>query len=716
MSYELEDFFPKEDPEMARYERHVELFGTDNDFLLIAIDHGKSVFNLRFLQELDSLTKALADLTDVRNATSATNYSEPVFAPLGMLQVPVVNLQEARFQRDSAKIFHEGTLVNVLFSQNAQAVTLVVECEERLSKRRSDELLSSIEQTCARTEMGQVFLSGRIHGQYHYIQKMQDEFRFFLLISFVLLLLVLSLIYRNVWAVLLPLLIVALTVVWTLALVVLMGRTLSIMTVALPTILFVVGTSDVVHILERYREELGKGLDKIDALLNSLREVGLATVLTSLTTAIGFLSLLVSSIAPIREFGVITAAGVLIAYLLAFTVLPPVWVLLPAPKQFSKPKHSGLWAKLLGRSFLFSLRRRKLIGIVAAMLVLLAAFGIQQIKVNNYLLEDWPDDDPQKQEFFYFEDNFSGVRPFELQVELKNDQTLFDLELLQKLELLETHLTEEYGVRGVSSILSLLRGTNKALLAGSSSAYRLPESEAEMARTNEKLLSAYGESWYKQYVQESVLRFSGKTLDEGGYIHKQKNQALDAFIQAHFNPQSIGVHQTGMAYLIDRNNETLSKELLQGLLLAFVSISLIMALLFRSWRMVLVALVPNTVPLLLIGGVMGFLGIDLKVSTAVIFTIAFGIAVDDTIHFLAKLKLELAKGNSMLYALKRTFYSAGKAIAVTTIVLGSGFFALVVSDLNGTYYLGLLVSLTLIFALLADLLLIPALLLLFRKR
>lgn len=719
MDHEFEKFFPKEDPELDRYEKHIELFGTDNDFLLIGIDHGKSVFNEAFMRSLDSLTQDLSALPDVRSVTSPSNFSEPVITPFTVFRVPIIDLKKVDLQRDSARIYKEEYLVDVLFSKNAEAVTLVVECEERLSKIRSDELLERIEQTCAHSNMGKVYMAGRIHGQYYYLQKMQDEFVFFLLLSFIMLLVVLIIAFRNFWGVVVPVTVVILTLIWLLAFIVLFGKTLSIMTIILPTIIFVVGTSDVVHITERYVEELRSGLSKTTALATTYREIGSATFLTSLTTAIGFLTLLISTIEPIQEFGAVTAVGVLLAYVLSFTLLPALFVLLPIPKLARKPKDKAFWYSILRKSFVKVIRIRNWSLATAALVIVVALVGINMVKVNNYLLEDWPDDDPQKQEFFFFEKTFSGVRPFELQVIVKDStMDLFDPEFIKDLEGLETYLHEDYGVNGVSSVLSLLRGVNKAISGGSSSAYAIPNTSEGLDRAEYQLTKSYGKAYLGLYLdhEERIFRFSGKMIDEGGYIHKQKNEALQNYVDEHFNSDLVGVHQTGMAFLIDRNNEKLSAQLLKGLLIAFVLISIIMAFLYRSLRMILVALIPNIIPLLVIGGIMGYFGIDLNVGTAVIFTIAFGIAVDDTIHFLGKLRIELNKGKSLLYALKRTYLSAGKAIIVTTIILSSGFFALIASDLQGTFNLGLLVSITLVFAVLADLLLIPALILLLKRK
>jgi predicted RND superfamily exporter protein len=200
-------------------------------------------------------------------------------------------------------------------------------------------------------------------------------------------------------------------------------------------------------------------------------------------------------------------------------------------------------------------------------------------------------------------------------------------------------------------------------------------------------------------------------VDEGGFVHKGRNADLDRFITANTDPGIVRFRQTGMAYLIDRNNEHLSGQLVGGMGLAVLLTAGIMMWFFRDVRMVVVALLPNVVPLLFISGVMGFTGIDLKVSTAIIFSIAFGIAEDDTIHMLGKLRLQLLEGRTVAYALKRTYLSTGKAVSVTSLMLVSGFLTLVLSDFASVYYMGLLITLTLAFAFVAELLLLPALVL-----
>ncbi|MDB9725666.1 MMPL family transporter [Salibacteraceae bacterium] len=208
-------------------------------------------------------------------------------------------------------------------------------------------------------------------------------------------------------------------------------------------------------------------------------------------------------------------------------------------------------------------------------------------------------------------------------------------------------------------------------------------------------------------------RINAKVKDVGGKQMRILNQQFDEYLATQVNQDLFEFRVTGMPFLVDKTNEFLANNIVYSLTIAFIIIALIMGILFQSFRMIIIAVLPNLLPLLVIAGFMGIAGINIKISTSIIFAIAFGIAVDDTIHFMSKLRIELNKGKSIVYALKRTYLSTGKAIIVTSLILCSGFLILVASAITSTFYIGLLVSLTLLFAVLSDLFFLPVLILLF---
>lgn len=720
LDHDFEKFFPTDDPELDRYLEYRERFGYDNDNLLIAAAHKPSVFDREFLVRVDSLAAHLGRLPDVLTVVSPTRLQDPRITPIGVFSVPWLRLEsDSTLASDSARIWRDPRIREAFFTTDGAAVLMLLQTAPGLSKEASDSLMIAVETAVADSGLDEVRMGGRIHGQYWYIQKMQRELVLFFSLSIGLLAIFLAVGFRTLWGVLVPISVVGLTVLWQVGMITLLGKPLSILTMLLPTILFVVGMSDVVHLLERYIEALRNGHSKARALAISYHEVGLATFLTSLTTAIGFATLMTSGILPIREFGLYTGAGVFLAFVLAFTMLPAVLLLVRTPVHARNSERDGTWYPVLHTLFRLVLRYRRGIPWAFAALAMVGLAYISTLKVDNQLLEDWPDDDPQKQEYFWFEEHLGGVRPFELEVSVKDSlASVWDLAMLQAMDTVQQHLEKDYGVKAILSPVTVVKSLNKAFNGGADEYYSLPDDPRETKRMVKRATLLMGTDGLRMLATPDGrhARMSGRMVDEGGHIHAQRNATLDAFIQANTPTGAIDFHQTGMAFLVDRSNAKLSGQLIGGLSVAFALIALIMARVFRSWRMTLIALVPNIIPLLVVGGFMGLVGIDIKVSTAIIFTIAFGIAVDDTIHMLGKLRIELLKGKSLPYAMKRSVLSAGKALLITSIMLLSGFISLVFSSFASVYYMGLLVSLTLLMALIADLVLLPVLVLRFLPR
>ena len=720
VDYDFEKFFPTDDPELDRYLAFRDRFGHDNEYVLFGIGHRPSVFDLHVLRRADSLAGRLATLPDVRRVVSPTRLSMPRWTPAGVFEGPVLRLDhDSTLAADSTRL-RLDPVARPLVNDRGDALLLVMHTEQGLSKARSDSLLNRIEAAVDASGLPEVRIAGRIHGQRHYIGLMTRELITFMLASAVLLVIFLSIAFRTTWGVIAPISVVALTVLWQVALMTAFGKPLSILTMLLPTILFVVGMSDSVHIIERYIEALRDGHPKSRALAITFDEVGLSTFITMLTTAIGYATLVTSGIRPMSEFGLFTAMGVFLAYALAFTLLPAVLLLLPTPVPAERTVRASLWDRVVHALLQTVLGRRRAILLGAGAVTLCCALLIPRITVNNFLLEDLPDSDPQKQGFLWFERQFGGVRPFDLEIAVRDTAlSVWDPAVLHRTAIVQDHLERTYGVRHITSPVTVVRAANMALNGGDPAWYRLPDDPADTQRAARLARTLLGRQGLATIASADGLtgRMSGRMVDEGGAAHRLKNAALDGLVKGLGPAPAVDFHQTGMAFLIDRNNERLSEQMLLSLGISFLLIAAIMTFLFREPRMVLIALLPNVLPMVFIAGLMGLVGIDLKVSTAIIFSNAFGIAVDDTIHLLGKLRIELAKGRGLPYAMKRTYLSGGKAVIVMSLMLCAGFITLIASDFASVHYMGLLISITLGVALLSELLLLPLLvLLILRKR
>lgn len=717
VDYDFEKFFPNDDPELDRYLAFREQFGHDNDFLLFGIERADGIFDRSLLTKVDSLAVRLARLPRVVSVRSPTRLTEPVITPVGLFRTPYLRYwNDTLIRIDSARIWNDPRIKDQFFSDDGRAMLLVMNAEPNLSKAKCDTLLAQVRATLAETGMGDTRIVGRIVGQDHYIRTMVREMFFFLTASILLLSVFLWIAFRTLHGVLIPIGVVGLAILWQIGFMTVVGRPIGILTMLLPTILFVVGMSDVVHFMESYLDELRAGVRNVRAVANAYAEVGLPTLLTAITSGIGFATLGTANIHPLQEFGLFTALGVLLTFLLAFTLLPALLVLLDPRGSLPKERVSSPWDRHMPGLFRWTIRRRRWILVGAGMIVLVATVGTMRIRVNNQLLEDLPANDPMKQGFVWFEETFGGVRPFEMEITVNGRyDSIWDLDALRQLEQVQQYIDQDYGVDALISPVTLICSMNKAFNGGDPAYYRLPTDSAECAhlvkrmrllggRTLEGIVSADGRS----------ARMTGRMVDEGGYYHQRKNVLLQQVIEERTD-KDLHLALTGMGHLIDRNNATLSAQLIRGMGLAIVLTALIMFWFFRDTRMVFVALLPNLVPLLFIAGVMGFFGVDLKVSTAIIFSIAFGIAEDDTIHMLAALRHHLQQGLSPAQALKRTYLRTGKAVTVTSLMLISGFITLIFSDFASVYYMGLLITLTLAFAFISELFLLPALVMVLMK-
>ncbi|MEO1055233.1 MAG: MMPL family transporter [Bacteroidota bacterium] len=719
-NYEFESFFPTDDTDLDFYLAYRETFENDNDYLLLGIEHQPSVFDSAFLNRVDQVADGLKELNLVSSVFSLLDVKYPVISAAGYFEIPALHTDAPeKYKIDSTKIFRNESLVGNAISKDGRHLALLIKHKQQITKPEADSLVVQITDLMHQHGFDDYRLAGKAKAQGIYINKMQEELTIFLSISIVLVTIFLTLAYRTWWGVIVPLVVVLLSVIWIIAIMGLLGKSLDILMILLPTIMFVVGMSDVIHILTKYIEELRLGVNKIRALRLTLKEVGLATFLTSLTTSVGFVTLITASISPIREFGIYTAIGVFTAYVVAFTLLPPILLFLKKPKISDQKVYKKRWINFLGQSFLWVLKNGKAVMVFSLIITTLSIIGIYRIEINTYLIEDIPNNDPLKEDFSFFDEQFGGSRPFELSVQVRDtSRTVYDLAVLKEIDKVENYLTEEYGVRNIASPVLIAKSLNKAVNGGLEKAFELPQNERDLKKVKRYIRriqrSNQGASLTDQKARQA--RISGKMADIGSAITLQRTQEFYQFVHQHIDKNLISCRITGTSNLIDKNNLYLTANMLEGLGIAFGVIAIIVGILFKSIRMIFITLIPNIIPLLIVAAIMGYFGITLKLSTSIIFTIAFGIAVDDTIHFTSKLKIELQKGRSLLYAIKRTYISTGKAIIITTAILSGGFLTLVLSSFGGTFYTGLLVSLTLVFAVLIDLTLLPVMVYLFYKR
>ncbi len=710
-NYEFEAFFPNEDHELELYDNYRKTFEYDNEFVLLSFENKKGIFKKDFLLRVDSITKDLQELRYIQKVNSPTNLKMLQLGGLVPVQVRVLHFEnDSLYKNDSIGIYNSPYLIGSYFPDNAKSVSLFINTSFGLKKKQSDSLAENILKTMGKYHFDETHHVGRIFAQAIYLKNLQKEFGLFLLLSFILVVIFLWISFRSVYGVIVPMSIVLFSILWTLGIMGMIGKNIDIMTVMLPTMIFIAGMSDVVHFFSKYFEELGKGTEKQKIYPLILKEVGFPTFLTLITTVVGFLSLLFSSIKPIRDFGIYTSIGVVIAFILSYTLLPAILYFFPPKKMVPMHQEKDRTYDRMRNGLFWIFRNQKKILLVTGLLLAISIIGIFKIRVNNILLEDLSEKVKIKQDFNFFDKNYSGVRPFEIYLTVKKTEDSFwDYKILKELNKIDTFIKREYHAGFLFSpagiVGTIYRNSNDV------PANAFPDEE-EAKQVIAHLKNNKNNKDLKRVIDPKgkEARISGKISDMGSIVSNEHNKALFNFIRTQTDTSLIKYEITGAAHLIDRNNEYMVSNMTQGFVFSLIVIAILTFFLHRSWRMVLVFILPNVIPLVIIGGIMGFMGIELKAATSLVFSIAFGIATDDTIHFISRLKIELGYGKSLMYAFKRTYFETGKPIILTTFILMGGFMSLMISDFKSTFYFGFLICITVIIAVLADIFLLPVLL------
>lgn len=709
--FEIEQLFPKNDPDLDFYQNHVEPFQSEGNYVLVAIESEYGIFNQKFLQKLDSLHISLEKLDFVEEVLSLKNLNyfklSPFLVPqeLSFLhpKQPEKLVQDSVFLRSYTDAWEK------YMSNDGKATAMFLELSQDSLYLEAKDRLVVLQNVLKKYSPGIYHLSGSLDAREGVISQLKREFILLSFLSLLFILGVLAFTFRSLSGVLIPLFVILLSVNWTVGSMALLGIQVNTMTVLVPSITLIVALSDVIHIMSRFKEEFHHTASPKMAINLAMKDIGKAILLTSLTTAVGFLSLTYANIQPFVEFGLFTALGVVYAYLLSVILLPKLLMIRadyrsPVQSRFTK------WASKL---FSYSLKHQKSILLLSLSILLLCCYGISKLKVDSQMYEEISSGDEYSQSLYFLDTQFHGIRPVEIYLALKDpEKTLYDYDMMQKLDSLEQFLTDTFQANSIYTVLTQVKRLNRVYKQGRPQHFELPEDT-----TVYQLIRQVLDTSYQRMELQNILSHDyrstlvqAKIEDLGSYEISLKNQQLREYGLGLFPPDDFIFRITGKAQLLDKSNELITRNLGLGLLAALGIVAMIMGILFRSFRIVICAFIPNILPLLVIAGVMGYLDIGLKMSTAIIYSIAFGIAVDDTIHFLSRLKIEWRAGVPLEDALKKTCLSTGKAIIITTLILVLGFGILLFSAFQATFTTGLFISLALAFAVFADLVLLPVLL------
>jgi predicted RND superfamily exporter protein len=726
MSYEFAQTVPDNDPDMVQFKAFKKQFGEDGNMLAIGtLDSSlytpNNFYRLSIL--CDELTKisgvvevlGLPNLKRIgKDAVNKQFFIEDIFKTIPEDQDKLDSvLMVAKDQK-----FYSGQLFN---EENGATLILVTLNKEVLNSAKRIQVTEDIiflgDEFTEKTGIdlkyaGLPFVRSVVAG------RIRNEMIIFLILSVIVTGLIMLLFFKSWDAVVFPMIIIVVVVIWAMGTLELLGFKITILTGLLPPIIVVIGIPNSIYLLNKYHQEIEKYGNKIRALSVMIRKIGIVTLITNLTTAIGFGVLLFTKIVILKEFGLVASINILATFIVSMILIPAVFSYLPTPKgkRLQHLKFKFIDYFLSGVDLLVH-RYKYRIFVVIGVIVAVSVFGLFRVHAVSYMVDDLPEDSEIKMDLAFFEENFSGIMPLEVVVDTGKKRGVILNRNLKKIDELEQFLEAQEYISKPVSIVSFIKAARQAFYNNNPKYYGLPSRQDQnfilryfrSQSTESDLLTSFVDS------TGQVMRMSLKIADIGSNkMDDLIENTIKPKIQEIFEGTEITAFATGTTLLFVKGNNFLIKNLGISLFIAFILISAIMALLFRNRKMIIISLIPNIIPILVTAGLMGFAGIPFKPSTAITFSIAFGISVDFSIHFLAKYRQELFANNFFVpMAVSNSIKEIGASMVYTSIVLFAGFIIFAGSNFGGTIALGKLTSITLLIAMFTNLIFLPALLLAF---
>lgn len=565
--------------------------------------------------------------------------------------------------------------------------------------------------------------SGMPHIRIENSIKIKDEIGIFIGLAMLVTSIIMFLFFRSFSATIFSVLVVGVGVVWSMGTMALLGYNITILSGMIPPLIIVIGIPNCVFLLNKYHYEYQEHGQKILALKRVIQKVGKASFMTNLTTAAGFGTFVLTGNQMLIEFGVIAFMNIILVFIISLIVIPSVYTGLKPPKAKHLRHLKRRWMNYIIRWMVEVVQFYKpAVYIVTGVVLVIGVIGITKIQTSGTLTDDIPKDDPLYLDMHFMENELKGVLPFEILVDTKKKNGVLKLSTLKKIDKLQEKINTYPDLAKPRSIVDMLKFSKQAYFNGQSKFYDLPSRfEKDWILSAIKNTKLEDESQSQSPMKFDVnglvdstmqiARISMLVKDIGAVRMREIKESLRAEIDQIFPKKKYDVIITGSSVMYYKGTEYLVNNLYQSLGLAIVIIAFLMAFMFQSWRMVLVSLLPNLLPLILTAGIMGYAGIVIKPSTVLVFSIAFGISIDDTIHFLAKYRQELGnKRWNLKSAIIAAVRETGVSMIYTSIVLFFGFSIFTASSFGGTVALGMLVSISLLIAMLSNLILLPTLL------
>ena len=723
-TYTEAKLLPDDHPESLIYDDFKNKFGEEGNLIVIAVKDSL-LFSQKNFKEWNKLSQKINEYPEVNFVLSFDNIKDLVKDNDKKRFVLKEIFGNNKFDAESIqnfkeKIFYDLPFYNKLLlgNENRTVRTIIYLNTEIVNTEvRKDFILNDFIPLVYQFEKStslDIKVSGMPYIRTLNAQNIKDEIGLFVLTALFVTALIFFLFFRSYRATFISMLVVLIGVGWAFGVLGWLGYEITILTALIPPLIIVIGIPNCIFLINKYQQEFAKNRNKLKSLESVIIKIGNATLMTNLTTASGFATFILTNSQVLKEFGIVASLNIMAVFLLSLLIIPIAYSFSGIPNKKHLKHLENVSIKKIVKWLEDRVRKGRLkTYIISLISLILGIIGIYQIEISGSLIEDMP----KKSKFFedikFFDNEFNGIVPLEINIDTKRRKGVNNLATIKRMNKLSDYISSIPELSSPISIINLLKYIKQAYYNGNPKYYKIPTSQEN------SFLSPYLKNMPEtKNLITNYIDSTGQNARMTTFLMDVKTNRIEMIeedlkkeINEIFGADKYNVILTGKALLYLKGTHYLIKNLFISLSLAILLIAMFMAYLFRSYKVIIISLIPNLLPLIVTAGVMGFTGIPLKPSTILVFSVAFGISVDNTIHFLAKYRQELIENNWKINsAVYSSIREAGVSMLYTSIVLFFGFAIFMISSFGGTVALGGLVSVTLLFAMLANLILLPSLL------
>lgn len=736
LSYELPKILPQSDESFKLYQDFKKKYGEDGNVMVIAFKTDK-IYELNTFNDWYDLSQEIKSISGIKNVLSNSSLSEVKrndslkkfdFVPLLKKKPTTQSEVDSLKSKISSLPFYQGFVYN----EDAHLMAVTFDQAKLNSKDRITltEDIQKKAQAFGEKHKIEMHFSGMPFVRTNFMSKVRSELSLFMGLAFLVTIFILYLFFKSLRVVFYASVVIVIAVLWSVGLISLFGYKISILTGLIPPLIIVIGIPNSIFLINKYQEEYLRTGNKIESLRIAIEKIGKTTFLANVTTFIGFFVFYFTGSPLLLEFGLVAAISVMATWAISLILIPSIfsYVADPKPKHVRHLENKRISKVLQKVDFIVHNRRTKTYWFVG-ILVAISIYGASRIKAIGFVVDDLPENDPIYTDLKFVEKNFKGIVPFEVNVETREENGIFNPTILNQIRILQKEFAKYPEFTKPISIVEGLKFIYQGYRGGDPKYFVLPPA-MELQKMAEYAKSAEGkENMFAAFLdaKKQSTRISFQSADVGTVRMREMFTNLQAKADTIFNfdketgtwkpeNEKTDVKLTGNGVVFTKGNDYLLGNLGESTLMAIILVSLVMATQFLNYRTILISTIPSIIPLIITAGIMGYFAIPLKPSTTLIFSIAFGIASDGTIYFLTKYKEELQKGKSISQAVSEAIKYTGISMVYTAIILFFGFGIFVASGFKGTVFLGLLVSITLLIGMISNLVLLPCFLMTLDKK